>query len=60
MPLPPPPWPLYSNSSRLSDLLEVSGSLPAILSLPPLPFSLCGLTKSGLLFRLHAVMIDDI
>ena len=60
MPLPPPPWPLYSSSSRLSDLLEVSGSLPVILSLPPLPFPLCGLTKSGLLFRLHAVMIDDI
>jgi hypothetical protein len=60
MPLPLPLWPLFSSSSRLSDLEVSSRSFLLVLSWSsPLPSPLCGLTKSGLI-RLHVVMIDDI
>jgi hypothetical protein len=59
MPLPLPLWPLFSSSSRLSDLVVSSRSFLLVLSWSPLPSPLCGLTKSGLV-RLHVVMIDDI
>jgi len=52
MPLPPQLWPPFS--SRLSD-----GVFPSFFHfLPPLPH--CGLTKIGLPFRPHVLMIDDI
>jgi len=50
----PPPWLPFSNNSHLSD--PSAGAHPTQLSFYPPP--LCGLTKSGLLFRPYVMMID--